>query len=264
MPRLLALDFDGVISDSAPEALVVALRTYAELKPDTTLREQTELIRDAGVPSREQVVRDATYPGFLELMPLGNRAEDYAVALAALDAGRELPDQAAYDAFRDGHETAWLRAYHKRFYQLRAGLGKADPEAWRRLMGPYRPFVELLQRRAGETLLAIATSKDRRSVRALLRAYGVDGLFAEDRVLDKETGASKVAHLEHLHRQLGLPYAEMTFVDDKVNHLDAVAPLGTRCALAAWGYNGSREVAHALERGYLVCTLADVESQLFG
>ena len=131
-------------------------------------------------------------------------------------------------------------------------------------MGPYRPFVELLQRRAGETLLAIATSKDRRSVRALLRAYGVDGLFAEDRVLDKETGVSKVAHLEHLHRQLDVPYAEMIFVDDKVNHLDAVAPLGTRCALAAWGYNGSREVAHALERGYLVCTLADVESQLFG
>jgi hypothetical protein len=56
----------------------------------------------------------------------------------------------------------------------------------------------------------------------------------------------------------------MTFVDDKVNHLDAVAPLGVRCALSAWGYNGPREHELARARGYRVCSLADVESQLFG
>jgi hypothetical protein len=43
-----------------------------------------------------------------------------------------------------------------------------------------------------------------------------------------------------------------------------VAPLGVRCALAAWGYNGERELRHARARGYLVCTLDDVDRQLFG
>ncbi|NIU75284.1 MAG: hypothetical protein GWN71_17390, partial [Gammaproteobacteria bacterium] len=42
-----------------------------------------------------------------------------------------------------------------------------------------------------------------------------------------------------------------------------VAKLGVRCALAAWGYNGEREQRRARERGLLVCTLADVEEQLF-
>jgi hypothetical protein len=56
----------------------------------------------------------------------------------------------------------------------------------------------------------------------------------------------------------------MAFLEDKVNHLDAVAPLGVRCALAAWGYNGEREQRHARARGYLVCTLEDVEERLFG
>ena len=55
----------------------------------------------------------------------------------------------------------------------------------------------------------------------------------------------------------------MTFVDDKVNHLDAVASLGVRCALAAWGYNGRREHELAAERGYLVCDLDNVEEKLF-
>ena len=66
------------------------------------------------------------------------------------------------------------------------------------------------------------------------------------------------------HAVLGIPYAEMTFLEDKVNHLDAAARLGVRCALAAWGYNGERELRQARARGYLVCTLDDLERQVFG
>jgi len=73
-----------------------------------------------------------------------------------------------------------------------------------------------------------------------------------------------VDHLAHLHAMLGIPYPEMAFLEDKVNHLDAAAPLGVRCALAAWGYNGERERRHARARGYLVCRLDDVDEQLFG
>jgi phosphoglycolate phosphatase-like HAD superfamily hydrolase len=245
--KLLALDFDGVISDSAGEAFVVALRTYRELRPETVLRES-----------------DALYAGFLEHMPLGNRAEDYGVILRALEVQAPLPDQAAYDRFRDALDPAWLRDFHKRFYRVRAALSRAEPERWLALMGPYPPLLELLRRRAGDTELAIATAKDRRSVRALLAAYGVADLFPEGRVLDKETGVSKSAHMEHLQRELGLAFEEITFIDDKVNHLDAVAPLGVRCGLAAWGYNGPREVALARERGYLVLELGNAEEQLFG
>jgi hypothetical protein len=36
-----------------------------------------------------------------------------------------------------------------------------------------------------------------------------------------------------------------------------------RCALAAWGFNGEREARLARAAGYLVCTLADVEQQIF-
>jgi phosphoglycolate phosphatase-like HAD superfamily hydrolase len=112
-------------------------------------------------------------------------------------------------------------------------------------------------------VLAIATAKDRASVRALLDAYGIADLFDDARLLDKETGVSKSAHLEKLQRDFNVDFGEITFVDDKVNHLDAVAGLGVRCALATWGYNGEREVRLARERGYLVCTLDEVEGQLF-
>ena len=264
MLRLLALDFDGVISDSAPEAFVVALRTYCEMRPDSRLGDRDALLRGPAAPAPEAIAGDALFAAFLEMMPLGNRAEDYAVGLDALDSGVQLPDQAAYDRFKADLDPEWMRSFHKRFYRVRAAMTDADPAAWHRLMGPYPGVTELLRRRAGDALLAIATSKDRRSVGKLLEAYGIADLFSEGRVLDKETGVSKCAHFEHLQQVFGVRYTEMTFVDDKVNHLDAVAPLGVRCGLATWGYNGEREVALARARGHLVLDLEDAEAQIFG
>lgn len=246
--KLLALDFDGVLSDSAREAFAVARRTYLELRPESALRRADEA---------------SLWGAFLELMPLGNRAEDYATALAAIDAGVELPDQAAYDAYRDAQDPAWLRAFHRRFYQVRTAFSESDRDAWLALLGPYPRILELLRRRAGDCAYAIASAKDRASVGILLAHYGVADLFPPERIVDKEAGVTKDAHIERLAGICGLDFAKITFVDDKVNHLDTVAPLGARCALAAWGYNGPREHRLAIERGHLLCTLDDVEGQLF-
>jgi len=246
--KALVLDFDGVIAQSAPEALLVALRTYRQLNPESPLvrREPKEL-----------------YPGFVELMPLGNRAEDFGVALRALESGTKISDQETYDAFYRTLDPAWRREFHRLFYEVRAAFAAADPPGWRALLPPYGAFLEVLRRHAGDVPLAIASAKDSASVRALLKSYGVADLFPPELILDKETGVHKTSHLQHLHRLLGLPYSHFTFVDDKVNHLDAVSRLGVRCALAAWGYNGPRERALAHAHGHLICRLDEAETLLF-
>ena len=247
--KLLSLDFDGVLADSAREAFAVSLRAWGVLRPRSKLGE-----RD----------RDALYREFLGIMPLGNRAEDYGVALAAIEAGVALPDQAAYDAFHAAQDPDWLHAFHARFYVERQALSEEDPRGWRAMLRPYPALLAILRRRAGAARYAIATAKDRRSVGLLLADYGVADLFEPALVLDKEAGVTKVAHHEHLARATGLPYEEMTFVDDKVNHLDAVHALGVRCVLAAWGYNGPREHALARAHGHRVCGLGDLEVAVFG
>ena len=263
MPELLALDFDGVISDSAPESFVVALLTYTDLIDDSVFLERRAKLEAEHLPETGHITADPLYTRFLELMPLGNRAEDFAVSLSALEARTSLPDQAAYDAFRSQLDEAWLRNFHLRFYENRIRLSTRDPIGWRRLMGPYPAFLRVLERRASETLLVIATAKDRRTVGMLLSDYGIEALFGVDQVFDKETGVHKDSHLRQIHSTFGIPYDEIVFVDDKLNHLDRVANLGVRCALASWGYNAEREANQARDRGHLVCTLEDVETQLF-
>jgi phosphoglycolate phosphatase-like HAD superfamily hydrolase len=201
---------------------------------------------------------------FRELMPLGNRAEDFGAALAVVERGLQVADQAAWDAFRAGLDPSWLEAFHRRFYAERSRLRSRDPAAWVALHRPYRPFLDLLRRRADEVELAVATAKDRESVRILNQSYGVADLLPDERVWDKEAGASKVEHLTAIARRFAVATAEVTFVDDKLNHLEAVRPLGVRGVLAAWGFNSEREVNGARAEGFAVATLGDAEAVVFG
>jgi phosphoglycolate phosphatase-like HAD superfamily hydrolase len=248
--KVLALDFDGVLCDSAGEAFVVAVRSFDVSFPEHALGPGAEASADL-------------FARVVETMPLGNRAEDYAVALLALARSQPLPDQADYDAFYAGLDRERLRSFHKRFYRVRAAWAEAEPAGWIARLGLYPGIPELLRRRAGDVRLAIATAKDRASVRAILAAHGVGDLFPEGSVLDKEVGEKKHTHVALLAAQLDCAPAEVTFVDDKLNHLEDVATLGARCVLAAWGYNGARERDSALARGFLVCGLDDFERQIF-
>ena len=239
--QALVLDFDGVIFDSAREGLLVSLRTYLSLDPGSALAAEAPALEAALGDLGTSLFAVPRLAAFMELMALGNRAEDYGVTWAILDQGHAVSDQESYDTFYAGTPPRWRRAFHQRFYEVRHRLARDHPDEWLRLHRPYPHLVEVLRRRAGQVPFAMATAKDRQSVRALLGAHGLDGLFAPELVLDKETGVSKRAHLETLQARLGVPACELTFVDDKLNHLEAVVPLGVRGVLAAWGYNGPRE-----------------------
>jgi len=212
----------------------------------------------------QAILSHPTYQEFLGLMPLGNRAEEFAVALAVIEAGVSVEEQVDFDRFREGLGAEFLANFHAAFYRERSAFRRADPHAWLALVAPFDEFVELLRRRAGDRIFALATAKDRASIDLLLGAYGVADLFPDRLVVDKEAGRSKRAHLALLRERLDVAFEQITFVDDKLNHLEDVAPLGVRCALSGWGYNGQRERNAAVERGFPVLDLAGAEAVLFG
>ena len=259
--KILALDFDGVISDSAVESFVVALRTFARQSGEKGIAAAGRDLADADAAT---IRAHSLYRGFLDLMPLGNRAEDFAVALRLLEAGENVDQQDQFDRFRDELGEEFLGSFHRAFYLERATFRSSDPAGWLALLGPFHDFVEILRRRASDRVLALATAKDRVSIDLLLDAYGIADLFAPELIVDKEAGRSKRAHLALLRERLGVGFEEITFVDDKLNHLEDVSDLGVRCALSAWGYNGERERRLAAQRGFLVCELPDAEVDLFG
>ncbi|MBI9083692.1 MAG: HAD family hydrolase [Desulfobacterales bacterium] len=260
--KILALDFDGVICDSSREIFLVTLRTCAALDSDLDAAEYLDRLQ-ARSGDRDDFAADPVYTAFVALFPLGNGAEDFAVALKAVMSGLALPDQAAYDRYFRQQNAGWKDAFHRAFYDQRAALRAEDEARWLALHGTWPAVTSLLKDRAGAVPYAVCTAKDAVSVQKLLAHFGIGDLFSVDLILDKETGAQKIAHLTELARRTGVDPAEITFVDDKVSHLQKVAPLGVRCVLAAWGDNGSREHLQARQEGFPVAGLERVEEILF-
>jgi phosphoglycolate phosphatase-like HAD superfamily hydrolase len=257
--RVLALDFDGVICDSVRECFATAVRTYHDFVPDSRLVARIHARLGVWPWSATEIDTEPDFARFGELVPLGNRAEDFGVALLAMDLDLPIPDQESYDAFHGSTEPDWLDLFHRRFYEVRSALRADSLRGWLALHFDYPEFTAVLPRLGERAALAVATAKDAESLDLLLDRFQLSGLFAGELRLDKETGVQKTEHLTRLAERLGVPLAAITFVDDKVNHLRKVASLGVRPVLASWGHNTERERAAARALGFEVARLDDAD-----
>jgi len=263
--KVLALDFDGVISDSAPECFWVSVRTLERVRPgslDASRLERWSAM--GGREARAAIQADPLFAGFLDIMPLGNRAEDFGAALLALEAGETIENQAGYDRWFGQLDPDFTEAFHRDFYDERARLREASEEDWGQLMSPYDELLEVLRRNHEACEVVMATAKNRDAVERLLARFEMLDVLCPERIYDKEWGRNKKAHIRAIQADFGVAFEEITFIDDKANHLVSVAELGARCVLAAWGYNSPREHAHARAHGIAVAELAELEEVLFG
>jgi len=263
--KLLALDFDGVIFDGAPECFWVSIRTLERVRPGTL--DATRLAGWEALPGervRAAICSDPLFPGFLDIMPLGNRAEDFGVALLALEAGHTIRTQRDYDLWFEAQDPSFAEDFQRHFYHERADLRSASESRWGELMSPCRELIEVLRRRKGECQVVIATAKDGVSVSKLIAHFGIDDVFAPGCIYDKQAGRSKRNHITSIQADYGVDFSDITFIDDKFSHLAVVAALGVRCLLACWGFNGPREKEQALANAIGTCELADLEASVFG
>jgi len=69
--------------------------------------------------------------------------------------------------------------------------------------------------------------------------------------------------LDEGYMNTGSCASAITFVDDKVNHLQRAAGLGVRPVLAGWGFNTVREHSLASSLGFEIAHLSTAEATLF-
>jgi len=239
MPQLLALDFDGVISDSLLEAYLLTWRTAGKI--DTKLEKPGVPIPDLDNIHAFRDEHKEHWDSFSRMVPFGNRAEDYLVIQRAVQTGKSIGTQEEFDSFRKTLKQQQLDRFHEEFYRERYRLTENHWEGWIALNKPYPGISQAIEALSSRFELAVATSKDARTVRSVLDSYGLRSFFREGRVLDKSMGGSKRAHLAALLDICNCTYGEMTFIDDKVAHLIDCADLGVGLYMAGWGYNSPRE-----------------------
>lgn len=226
-PKLLALDFDGVICDTAREGCRSAWQVCREF-----------LKLDGDTPPPEVASR------FVRLRPVVEHGWEFPVlALAILDG---IPEATIWDAFQTVCRDRLLEKYGvtpqelaERFDAVRDRAIATNLDGWLADQALYPGMADRLRTiLTGGVTLYVVTTKEGRFAHKLLEIHGVTMPAA--RVWGKEQARAKPDLLRVLAAAHGVAYRDIWFVEDRLKTLQAVeraADLETLgLYLALWGY----------------------------
>lgn len=226
-PRLLALDFDGVICDGLAEYFATACQvcqriwglTPAELEPCRLAFERLRPLIETGWEM------PLLLWGLQQGVAEGDLRRDWPSWRQQLLQQSGIPAQHLAEGL-DQVRDAWIRTDLQgwlglhRFYP---GVG-----AWLRQLTT-----------AAEPRLVILSTKEGRFIRQLLEGEGIR--LPRHRILGKEVRADKPTTLQRLLSAAQLPAADLWFVEDRLQTLEQVKAVPALqdavLFLAGWGYN---------------------------
>lgn len=241
---VLALDFDGVLWDSAGECFEIGCLAYKALCG-----------RDLSTPQyRER---------FLLGRPLARTGHDFYLILKLLEEDptldlRDFPLQRFVELRTK--EADQTQEFDKLFYALRAEYRDNQSDLWMSWQGPYKDLMRLLDRWEDRFLgAALATTKDGPSARSLMLSAGRDWP-----IFGKEFSVDKAQQIQGIADHFQVAPSSILFVDDLLENLQQVAPTGARTALASWGYNTPDSREEALGLGFAVVDVPALEKLFAG
>ena len=226
-PKLLALDFDGVICDTVREGCRSAWQVCREFLP-----------LDGDVPPPELASL------FVRLRPVVEHGWEFPVLVLSILDG--IPEATIWEAFQTTCRERVLEKYRVTPRQLAARFDAVRDRAiakslddWLADQGLYPGMAARLRAvLAGGITLYVITTKEGRFAHTLLETHGVT--MPLDRVWGKEQARPKPELLRILAETHGLAYRDIWFVEDRLKTLQAVAreaPLAdVGLYLALWGY----------------------------
>lgn len=232
-PRVLALDFDGVICDGRPEYFETARRAYAAVWPGA------DLARAGAMAATFAAMRPLVESGWempLLLHALVSRVSDADLVdrEAWRATARRLLDGAPADAGGVGRA---LNAARDAWFAV-------DPKDWLGHHAFYPGVCDrVVQALDSGVHVAIVTTKAERFARALLASAHPRLATVPVIGRDPDRTVSKPESLLRLSREHGLPAdgAGLWFVEDMLETLELVRATpgiaGAQLFLAAWGYN---------------------------
>ena len=247
--NVIALDFDGVICDSAAECVVSAYGAYVHAKGEK-------------FDPMESAAPDYFREGFYRIRPLIRDGRDYVMILYLLDLGVPIEDQEDFDHALETRLPDLLDIFgvedgpglEAAFQRYRAGFRGRDEMGWMDRNPLYSGMLHALRQRDGDlSRVFVTTSKPSHVAKGILEHNGF--MLPEGHALGKDmvgTSPDKNVHMRLVTEASGAGYEDIHFVDDQVAHLESAMGLGVNCYLASYGYTTEKQVDKARGLGIRV------------
>ncbi|MBN2736532.1 MAG: HAD family hydrolase [Spirochaetales bacterium] len=215
MRPLLFLDFDGVIADSIPECFVVSWLAYNHLI----------------VKKNPSFVALADYRLFRSFRPYIRIGSDYMFIQKALDSGKTLASQEAFDHYLSLYSDEEHQLFYQVFYQAREEMLQNHADFWFSL-NPLFPHVrDFLEKAAHLPELFILSTKKSWFIEKILE---YNGIFMESSRIIDSGKEIKATIIESIMKKSSASIA--LFIDDQIDHFHYISHDSIRAYLPTWGY----------------------------
>jgi len=234
--KILAVDFDGVISDSALKSLFVSHNAYCQYFGSEAKRnfggklftfENWEEIQRQYKKEMDYYHRLRSY---LEL------PGDFFIIIKIIEEQVQIKDQQEFIAYRNQLQFDH-QFFRELFFQEKERWQKKSFRKWFFMSPVFNEVVKGIQRflQAGQKVV-IATSNLGEAIHpAFQQEYLGFEIDIED-IFDKNFGKYKAEHMQAIAKKYGAKLNKIYFIDDQLSYLKGTDALGVHVFLAGWGY----------------------------
>ncbi|MCX7097290.1 MAG: HAD family hydrolase [Methylococcales bacterium] len=243
-PIIYALDFDGVICDSAVETGVTGWKAASRIWTDMPPQIPAEMI------GQFRLVRPIIETGYeailaMRLLYLGETVEaiynGYGDMIADLLNGAQITVDELKTLFGQTRDS-WIAH---------------DLAGWVAMNHLFAGVADKLQAMGQQCVWYVITTKQERFVKHILSAYGI--VLEDGRIFGLDRNMSKVAVLGQVVK--AHPAHTVHFVEDRLPTLLNVAKdaslADVKLIFALWGYNTDEDKAEAAKQGFTLQQLND-------
>ena len=234
--KILAVDFDGVISDSALKSLFVSHNAYCKYfgsKVKKSFGGELFTFTNWG-DMKKQYKKEMDYYHYLRSYI--ELSGDFFAIIKIMEEQVQINNQQAFIAYRNQLQFDY-HFFRELFFKEKEKWQKKSFRKWFFLSPVFNEVVNGIQRFTKEgQKVVIATSNLGEAIhRAFQPEYLGFEIGIED-IFDKNFGKHKAEHMQAIAKKYGAKLNEIYFVDDQLSYLKGTDVLGVNVFLAGWGY----------------------------
>jgi len=234
--KILAVDFDGVISDSALKSLFVSHNAYCryfDAKTKKNFGGQLFTFENWETMKKEYA-KEMTY--YHQLRSYIELSGDFFAIIKIMEDQVEIKDQQEFINYRNQLQFDY-HFFRKLFFQEKEYWQKKNFKKWFFLSPVFSDVVKGIQQFLQEgQKVVIATSNRGEAIHPAFLPEYIGFEMDIDDIFDKNFGKHKSEHMKAIAAKYGVPLKEIYFIDDQLSYLMGTNSLGVNVFLAGWGY----------------------------
>jgi phosphoglycolate phosphatase-like HAD superfamily hydrolase len=246
--KILAVDFDGVISDSALKSLFVSHNAYCQyfdLKVKKNFGGKLFTFENWEEMKKQYKKEMDDYRRLRSYIELSG---DFFVIIKIMEEQIQIKDQQEFIAYRNQLQFDY-QFFRELFFEEKEKWQKKSFRKWFFLSPVFHEVVKGIQRFLQEgQKMVIATSNLGEDIHRSFQPEYLDFKIDIEDIFDKNFGKHKAEHMQAIAKKYGVALEEIYFIDDQLSYLIGTNTLGVSVFLAGWGYCTESQKEEAKKR----------------